>query len=105
VNFYSIDPALQEAVTTAEKPVRLQIEIHVGSHTMNVFEEDIIEANFFGLKEESGGVSSRGEVLLANNHGAYSFSESRLGIPVRVSFSVADDLPYFHRFNFFLDDK
>jgi len=59
MKFYDIDNALQEAVIAAEKPVRLKIEIDLEGHFQSVFEQDIIEANFYSLKEATGGVSSR----------------------------------------------
>jgi hypothetical protein len=68
MKFYEIDSALQEAVIAADKPVRLKIEIQITGHFESVFEQDIIEANFYGLKEAAGGTSSRGEILIANNN-------------------------------------
>jgi hypothetical protein len=66
VKFYEIDNALQEAITIADKPVRLKIEIQIAGHFESVFEQDIIEANFCGLKETAGGTSSRGELKINN---------------------------------------
>jgi hypothetical protein len=66
MKFYTIDNALQEAITSADKPVRLRIEIQVAGHFESVFEQDIAEAHFYGLKEVAGGVSSRGEILINN---------------------------------------
>ncbi|MDR0473837.1 MAG: hypothetical protein LBH43_09250 [Treponema sp.] len=60
MKFYEIDNALQEAIAAADKPVRLKIEIKVAGHFESVFEQDIIEANFYGLKEVAGGTSARG---------------------------------------------
>jgi len=74
MKFYDIDNALQEAITAADKAVRLKIEIQVNGHFDSVYENDIIEANFFGLKEVAGGTSSRGEILLDNSHGVYFYS-------------------------------
>ncbi|MDR0475882.1 MAG: hypothetical protein LBH43_19730 [Treponema sp.] len=132
MKFYEIDNALQEAIASADKPVRLKIEIKVAGHFESVFEQDIIEANFYGLKEVAGGVSSRGELLLDNTYGIYGenphpcgFSPSEFatqtpakametppslagvgaGSQVKVSFSLGEGLPYFQRFNFCIDDK
>ena len=104
MRFYEIDPALEEAIVSADKPVRLRVEIDMGGHFESVFEQDIIEANFYCLKEAAGGVSSRGEVLISNEHGAMS-NENSAGREVRVSFSVGEGLPYFQRFVFYIDDK
>ena len=105
MKFYNIDNALQEAINTADKPVRLRIEIELNGHFESIFEQDIIEANFYCLKEAAGGVSSRGEILLENQHGAYSFFNAGSGSQVKVFFSVGDGLPYFQRFAFYIDDK
>jgi hypothetical protein len=105
MKFYEIDNALQEAITAADKPVRIKIEIDIGGHFESVFEQDIIEANFYGLKEAAGGTSARGEILLDNSIGIYAYSNVRANSQVKVSFSLGEGLPYFHRFNFFIDDK
>jgi hypothetical protein len=105
MRFYEIDNALQEDVTTANKPIRLRIEIQVAGYFETVFEQDILEANFYGLKEAAGGTSSRAELLLDNHHGSYSYSNVGAGSQVKVSFSLGDGLPYFQRFNFYIDDK
>jgi len=105
VKFYDIDLALKEAIYAADKPVRLKIEIDLGNRFERVFEQDILEANFYSLKEAAGGVSSRGEILLDNPNGIYSFHSVRPGTQVKVSFSVGEGLPYLQRFVFFLDDK
>jgi hypothetical protein len=60
VKFYEVDNALREAITAAEKAVRLKIEIAFAGHFESVFEQDIVEANFYGLKEAAGGTSARG---------------------------------------------
>jgi len=105
VNFYDIDNALEEAINAADKPIRLKIEIDLGSRFESVFEKDIIEANFYSLKETAGGVAARGEILLDNPQGIYSYSSIKPGTKVKVSFSIGEGLPYFHRFNFYLDDR
>jgi hypothetical protein len=106
MKFYEIDNALLEAVNAADKPVRLRIEIDLGGHFETVMEQDIIEANFFGLKEVAGGTSARGEILI-NNEQRTMNNERGFGVgsEVRVSFSVGEGLPYFQRFRFYIDDK
>src|SRR5215510_6427719 len=105
MKFYDIDNALQEAITAADKPVRIKIEIDLGNHFESVFEQDIVEANFWGLKEIAGGTTARGKLLLDNPQGIYSYSRAGAGTQVKVSFSLGDGLPYFHRFYFYIDEK
>jgi hypothetical protein len=105
MKFYDIDNALKEAVVAADKPVRVKIEFDLGSHFESVFEQDIIEANFFGLKEAAGGTTARGEILLDNSVGIYAYSNVGAGTQVKVSFSLGEGLPYFQRFTFYIDDK
>ena len=105
MKFYDIDNALQEAIVTADKPVRLKIEIELNGHFESVFEQDIVEADFFGLKEVAGGTTARGELLLENPQGIYSYHNAGPGSLVKVSFSLGEGLPYFQRFNFYIDDK
>ncbi|MDR0473620.1 MAG: hypothetical protein LBH43_08135, partial [Treponema sp.] len=107
MKFYEIDNALQEAIISADKPVRLKIEIALGNRFESVFEQDIIEATFYGLKEAAGGTSSRGELLLDNQVGIYTYPNSNVGAgtQVKVSFSMGEGLPFFQRFNFYIDDK
>jgi len=105
MKFYDIDNALQEAINAADKPVRLKVEIEINGYIQSVFEQDIIEANFYGLKETAGGTSARGELLLDNSRGNYSFSNVSAGSKVKIYFSVGEGLPYFNRFVFFIDDK
>jgi len=105
MKFYDIDNALQEAITTADKPLRLKIEIQVAGHFESVFENDIIEANFFGLKEVSGGTSSRGEILLDNTLGIYLYSGVGYETKVKVYFSLGEGLPFFLRFVFYINEK
>jgi hypothetical protein len=105
MKFYDVDNALQEAITAGDKPVRLRIEIQVAGHFESVFENDIIEADFYSLKEKAGGTSSRGEILLDNSHGAYSYFGAGYGSQVKVSFSLGEGLPYFQRFIFYVDEK
>ncbi|MCL2412408.1 MAG: hypothetical protein FWC97_12290, partial [Treponema sp.] len=105
MKFYEIDNALQEAIKAADKPIRVKIEIDVGGHFESVFEQDIIEANFYGLKEAAGGTSARGEMLLNNSIGNYAYSGVSAGTQVKVSFSLGEGLPYFQRFIFYVDEK
>jgi len=106
MKFYEIDNALQEAIVAANKPVRLKIEIQLSGHFESVFEQDIVEANFFGLKEAAGGTTARGELLIANNkYQITKNKENGAGREVRISFSMGEGLPYFQRFRFFIDDK
>jgi hypothetical protein len=105
MTFYEIDNALQEAIQAADKPTRIKIEIAVAGHFESVFEQDIIEANFFGLKEAAGGTTARGELLLDNPQGIYSYSSVGSGSQLKVSFSLGEGLSYFQRFNFFIDHK
>jgi len=79
MRFYEIDNALLEAIASADKPLRLKIEIDLGGHFESVFEQDIVEANFWGLKEVAGGTSARGELLLDNSLGAYVYSRAGPG--------------------------
>lgn len=105
MKFYEIDNALQEAINAADKPIRLKIEIAVAKHFESVYEQDIVEANFFGLKGTDGGTSARGEILLDNPKGIYSYTSVKPGAEIRVSFSMGDGLPFFRRFVFYLDEK
>ena len=105
MKFYALDDSLQEATAAAGKPVRLKIDIQLPTHSESVFPEDIIEARFWGQKESSGGVSSRGELLLENPHGIYSWAEAGSGTKVLVSFSLGEGMPYFQRFVFYIDEK
>jgi hypothetical protein len=103
--FYQIDGAVQDAIEAADKPVRLKIDIQVGGHFEQIFEQDILSAHFWGLKEAAGGVSSRGEVIIDNTQSAISNDGTKPGSEVRVSFSIGEGLSYFQRFVFYLDDK
>jgi hypothetical protein len=107
MKFYEIDNALQEAVTAADKPVRVRIEIDFTGDGCfeSVFERDILEADFYGLKESDGGTSARGEVLLDNPQGIYSYTNAGPGTQVKVSFSLGEGLPWFERFVLYIDVK
>jgi len=105
MKFYDIDGALQEAIAAGDKPVRVKIQLPINGHFETVFEQDIIEANFYSLKEAAGGVSSRGELTIDNEQLALSNEATPPGSEVRVSFSVGEGLSYFQRFRFFVDDK
>jgi hypothetical protein len=105
MKFYEIDSGLQEAILAADKPVRLKIELNVSGHFETVFEQDIVEANFYGLKEAAGGTSARGELIIRNEQGAISNEGIKPWSEVKVSFSVGEGLSYFQRFVFYIDDK
>jgi hypothetical protein len=107
MKFYEIDNALQEAITAADKPVRVRIQIDVTGNGdfESVFEQDIVEAHFYGLKETAGGTSARGEVLLDNPQGIYAYTRAGPGTQVKVSFSLGEGLPFFERFVLYVDDN
>ncbi|GHV82264.1 hypothetical protein AGMMS49991_08220 [Spirochaetia bacterium] len=105
MKFYEIDNALQEAIIAADKPVRVKIQIEFPTGFESIYEQDILEADFYGLKEAAGGTSARGAILLNNTHGAYSHTSAKPGTKVKISFSFGDGLPYFERFVLYLDDK
>jgi hypothetical protein len=107
MKFYEIDNALKETIETGDKPVRVRIQIDFsgGGLFESVFEQDILEADFYGLKEVAGGTSARGEILLDNPQGIYSYTGAGPGTKVKVSFSLGDGLPWFERFIFYIDDN
>ncbi|MDR0452511.1 MAG: hypothetical protein LBH15_05660 [Treponema sp.] len=76
MKFYEIDHALQEAITAADKAVRVRIDIDFTGDGgfESVFEQDILEADFYGLKEAAGGTSAREEVLFDNPQGIYAYT-------------------------------
>jgi hypothetical protein len=84
--------------------VRVAIDRDGKGRFENVFERDIVEASFYGLKEAGGGTSARGEVLIDNPQGIYSHMAAP-GTKVKVLFSLGEGLPWFERFIFYLDDK
>ena len=88
MKFYEIDNALDEAIAAADKPIRIKIEIDFSGYFESVFEQDIVEANFYGLKEVAGGTTARGELLLDNPQGIYAYTGARPGTQVKVSFSA-----------------
>ena len=51
MKFYEIDNALTDAINAADKHVWLKIEIAINGYFEVIPEQDIIEANFYGLKE------------------------------------------------------
>ena len=105
MKFYEIDNALKEAITAADKPVRVRVQIELPWGFESIFERDIVEADFYGLKEVSGGTSARGEILLQNPHGAYSYTKAGTSTKVKISFSLGEGLPFFERFIFYIDDN
>ena len=107
MKFYEIDNALKEAIETGDKPVRVRIDIDFTGHGHfeSVFEQDIVEAAFYGLKEAAGGTSARGEFLLDNPQGIYSYTRAGPGTQVNIYFSLGEGLPWFRRFIFYIDDN
>jgi hypothetical protein len=105
MKFYDIDNALKEAIEAGDKPVRVRVELDWDGSFETVAERDVIEANFSGLKETTGGTSARAEVLLENEQGLYPVDGNGAGREVRVSFSLGDGLPWFKRFVLYVDDK
>jgi hypothetical protein len=107
MKFYGIDHALVEAIEAGDKPARARIDIDFAGDGSfeSVFEQDIVEADFYGLKEAAGGTSARGEVLLNNPNGVYSNTGAGPGTQVKILFSLGEGLPWFERFVFYLDDK
>ena len=106
MKFYDIDNALDEAIAAAEKLVKVKIEIELDGHYQSVFEQDIIEANFYSIKEAAGGVTSRGEIVIDNSCGFFSTcGGTGAGLKVKVSFSIGEGLTYFYRFLFYVDYK
>jgi hypothetical protein len=107
MRFYEIDGALDEAICAGDKPVRVRIQIDfIGNGDFeSVFEQDVLEADFYGLKEAAGGTSARGEMLLNNPQGIYSYTGAGPGTQVKVSFSLGEGLPWFERFIFYIDDN
>jgi hypothetical protein len=107
MKFYGIDNALQEAIEKTDKPVRVRIAVDFTGNGdfESVFEQDIVEANFHGLKETTGGTSARGEVLLDNLQGIYTYTKAGPGTQVKVSFSLGEGLPWFERFILYIDDN
>jgi len=104
MKFYEIDRALQEAIEAGDKPVRVRIDIQIAGSFETVPEKDIIEANFYGLKEAAGGTSARGELTI-NNEQLSINNGGGVGAEVRVYFSLGEGLPFFLRFIFYVDDK
>jgi len=104
MKFYEIDGALQEAIIAADKPIKLKIDLSIENNFVSIFQQDIIEANFFSLREEAGGISSRGELLINNEQGLISNEGIKPGSEVKVSFSIGEGLSYFQRYIFYIDD-
>jgi hypothetical protein len=107
MKFYEIDNALQEAIITADKPVqvRIQIDFTGNGDFESVFEQDIVEADFHGLKEAAGGTSARGEVLLDNPQGIYAYANAGSGTQVKIFFSLGEGLAWVERFVLYVDDN
>jgi hypothetical protein len=110
MKFYEIDTALIEAMERGDRPVHLRISLDWSDTGFydSVFEQDIIEASFFGLKETNGGTTAQGEILIDNTYGVYACGGNGgkgAGREVRISFSLGEGLPYFQRFVLYVDDN
>jgi hypothetical protein len=107
MRFYQVDGALSEAVLAGDKPLRVRLEIDFGGDGFfsPVFENDILQADFYGLKEVSGGTTARGEILLDNRGGLYTNSFNCAGAEVRIYFTVGEGLPWVHRFTMYINEK
>jgi hypothetical protein len=105
MKFYEIDNALQEAVIAADKPVRVRIAIDFtgNGNFESIFEQDIVEADFSGWTAAAGGTSARGEVLLDNPQGIYSYTRAGPGTKVKISFSLGEGLAWVERFILYVD--
>jgi hypothetical protein len=106
VTFYSIDPAVEEAIAVGKDRIRLKIEIdyrNTGEYEA-VRETDILEAVFTSAKEAAGGTASQGEIVLDDERGEYSSRGGRAGSAVDVSFSVGNGRPYARRFSLYADE-
>jgi hypothetical protein len=104
--FYEIDNALVEAIEAGDKAVRVRIDIDfAGSGCFeSVFEQDVLEADFYGLKEAAGGTTARGEILINNEQGRMN-NGAGPRTKVKVLFSLGEGLPWFERFVLYVDDK
>ena len=105
MEFYEAGEGLEEAISAGEKPARVRIEIDLGGRRESVFERDVVEATFAGLKEAAGGASARGELLLDNPGGIYSYRDAGPGTKVNVYFTVGEGLPWLKRFAFRIDER
>jgi hypothetical protein len=107
MKFYQIDPAVEEAVAAGGKRLRVMIEIDFDSagEFRPVSERNILQADFYCLKETAGGVTARGEILLNNSGGLYTNGFKCAGAAVRVYFTVGEGLPWFHRFTLYINEK
>jgi hypothetical protein len=105
MKFYTIDNALHEAINAADKPARLRVDIQAQGQFVSVFENDIIEANFYSLKEAAGGTSSRGELLINNEKLGIRNEAINVGSEVRIFFSMGEGLSYFKRFIFYINER
>jgi hypothetical protein len=106
LKFYSIDPAVEEAIAAGKDRIRLKVEIdyrNTGEYEA-AREADILEAVFTSAKEAAGGTASRGEIILDNRGGEYSGRGGRAGSAVDVSFSVGNGRPFARRFALYVDE-
>ena len=105
MKFYEVDNALLEAMSAGEKAVRVKLLIELPGGFESVGEGEIEGADFYGLKEVAGGTSARGEIFIKNPAGADWYAKAGPGTRVKVLFSLGEGLPFFERFDFFIDER
>jgi hypothetical protein len=106
MRFYDVSSEMLSAIEAGDLPLRVRIEIDLsrnGAFTV-VDEKDVIQADFYSLKESGGGTAAYGEVLLDNPAGRYLAADGGAGVEVRVWFTVGE-LPWFRRFTLFADER
>lgn len=106
MKFYDIDDALDLAITQGDTPLRIKLEIDFSKsgEFVTVPEHDIVQADFYGLKEVSGGATARGEIIISNEQLAICIGNGA-GCEARVFFTVGDGLSWVHRFTLFVNDS
>ncbi|GHU40843.1 hypothetical protein FACS1894190_08230 [Spirochaetia bacterium] len=106
MKFYDIDDALDVAITQGDKPLRIKLEIDLrkNGEFVTVPEFDILQADFYGLKEVAGGTTARGEILLNNLNCQYVTNQG-YAAELRVYFTVGEGLSWVHRFTLFVNDQ
>jgi hypothetical protein len=101
MRFYELPGKLAEAVERNENAVRVQFRPD-GVRPIPWF--DVVSADFWSLREKSGGVVSHGDVVVDNTSGDYSMA-GMAGAKVEVWFSVGEKNNWFHRFTLFADGQ
>jgi hypothetical protein len=106
MKFYEIDSALREAVDRGDSAVRVRVVVDRDGNGgfESIVEQDIVAADFYGLKEAAGGTSARGEIVIRNEKRGMRNGIGP-GAGVKVLFSVGEGLPWFERFVLYVDDK